>query len=63
MNYNELKEQLYKMGRECVKYPWACVEAVIQKILQVYLVKDSSYDAQDALNTMRGFIADGWLVW
>ena len=61
MNSNELREQLYKMGRECRRGTWEQVQGVIHAILAVYMVRGLEYDSEQAIKSMERFNCSGVL--
>lgn len=62
MNTIELKNNLKNIASNQVKYDAATTDSMINVIINYYNITDTSYDADDAIKTFKGFINSGNLI-
>lgn len=62
MNTIELKNTLKNIASNQPKYDAATTDSIINVIINYYNITDTSYDTDDAINTFKGFINSGNLI-
>ena len=62
MNTIELKKTLKNIASNQIKYDAATTDSIMNVIINYYNITDTSYDADDAIKTLKGFINSGNLI-